>query len=72
MPSIALNLAVKVRYLDNVAVTPLKIYRLQGDSSIQMNTRFMGFVFASIPPLLIFSIFQKRIMGGVNIGGVKG
>ena len=59
-------------YLDKLTVTPLKIYRLQGDSSIQMNTRFMGFVFASIPPLLIFSIFQKRIMGGINIGGVKG
>ena len=59
-------------YLDQRVVTPLKIYRLQSDSGIQMNTRFMGFVFASIPPCLIFSIFQKRIMGGVNIGGVKG
>lgn len=59
-------------YLDKNVVTPLKIYRLQSDSSIQMNTRFMGFVFASIPPFLIFLIFQKRIMGGVNIGGVKG
>mgnify|MGYP004527520059 CR=1 FL=1 len=59
-------------YLDQRVVTPLKIYRLQSDSGIQMNTRFMGFVFASIPPFLIFAIFQKRIMGGVNIGGVKG
>lgn len=59
-------------YLDKNVVTPLKIYRLQSDPSIQMNTRFMGFVFASIPPFLIFLIFQKRIMGGVNIGGVKG
>ena len=59
-------------YLDKHSVTPLKIHRLQSDSSIQVNTRFMGFVFASIPPFLIFAIFQKRIMGGVNIGGVKG
>ena len=59
-------------YLDKRVVTPLKIYRLQSDQSVQMNTRFMGFVFASIPPFLIFAIFQKRIMGGVNIGGVKG
>ena len=59
-------------YLDKNVVTPLKIYRLQSDTGIQMNTRFMGFVFASIPPFLIFLIFQKRIMGGVNIGGVKG
>ena len=59
-------------YLDKNVVTPLKIYGLQSDPGIQMNTRFMGFVFASIPPFLIFLIFQKRIMGGVNIGGVKG
>ncbi len=59
-------------YLDKHAVTPLKIYRLQSDSSIQMNVRFMGFIFSSLPPLLIFLIFQKRIIGGVNIGGVKG
>lgn len=59
-------------YLDNREVTPLKIYRLQSDASIQMNARFMGYMFASVPPLLIFLIFQKRIIGGINIGGVKG
>lgn len=59
-------------YLDKHAVTPLKIYRLQGDASIKMNTRFMGLVFASLPPFLIFCIFQRHIIGGVNIGGVKG
>ena len=59
-------------YLDKNVVTPLKVYRMQSDSSIQMNVRFMGLVFASIPPFLIFLVLQKRIMGGVNIGGVKG
>ena len=59
-------------YLDKNVVTPLKVYRMQSDSSIQMNVRFMGLVFASIPPFLIFLVFQKRIIGGVNIGGVKG
>lgn len=42
------------------------------DTSIQMNTYFMCMLFASIPIFLIFAIFQKQIMGGVNIGGVKG
>lgn len=59
-------------YLDKHAVTPLKIYRMQSDSTIQMNTKFMGLVFASLPPFLIFVLFQKHILGGVNIGGVKG
>lgn len=58
--------------LDKNAVVPLKIYRLQGDTSIQMNTYFMALVFASIPPFIIFAIFQKQILGGINVGGVKG
>lgn len=58
--------------LDKNVVVPLSIYRLQTDTSIQMNTYFMALVFASIPPFIIFAFFQKQIMGGVNIGGVKG
>lgn len=59
-------------YLDKNVVTPLKIYRMQSDNAIQMNVKFMGLVFASLPPFLIFVIFQKHILGGINIGGVKG
>jgi len=29
-------------------------------------------IFSVVPQVLIFAIFQKQIMGGVNIGGVKG
>ncbi len=58
--------------LDKKSVVPLKIYRLQGDSSIKMNTYFMALVFASIPPFIIFFVFQKQILGGINVGGVKG
>lgn len=59
-------------YLDKNVVTPLLVYRMQGDTTIQANVKFMGLVFASIPPFLIFVIFQKHILGGVNVGGVKG
>lgn len=58
--------------LDQKTVVPLEIYRMKDDLTIQMNTYFMGLVFASIPPFIIFFIFQKRILGGVNVGGVKG
>lgn len=58
--------------LDKRVVVPLKVYRLRSDTNIQMNTYFMALVFASIPPFIIFFIFQKRILGGINIGGVKG
>ncbi len=58
--------------LDKNVVVPLKIYRLKSDSSVSMNTYFMALVFASLPPFLIFAVFQRKILGGVNIGGVKG
>lgn len=58
--------------LDKNIVLPLKIYLLQNDPNVQMNTYFMALVFASIPPFIIFALFQRRILGGVNIGGVKG
>lgn len=58
--------------LDKNVVVPLAIYRLQSDTGVQMNTYFMALVFASIPPFIIFAFFQKRILGGINVGGVKG
>lgn len=58
--------------LDKNVVTPLAISRLQADTGAQMNTYFMAPVFASIPPFIIFAFFQKRILGGINVGGVKG
>ena len=57
---------------DEIEVVPLKVFRLKSDSSIKMNTYFMALVFSSVPPFLIFAVFQKRILGGINIGGVKG
>ena len=63
---------IQLLVLDKNAVVPLKIYRLQYDISVQMNTYFMALVFASVPPFIIFALFQKQILGGVNIGGVKG
>ncbi len=58
--------------LDKNSVVPLEIYRMKSDSTVQMNTYFMALVFSGIPPFLIFAIFQKHIMGGINVGGVKG
>lgn len=51
---------------------PVKVFMMRSETSIQINTYFMCMVFASIPSFLIFFFFQKYIMGGINIGGVKG
>lgn len=52
--------------------TPVMLYLAKSDNTIQMNTYLMGLIFASIPPFIIFVIFQNKIMGGINVGGVKG
>lgn len=51
---------------------PLVIYLLKDDTSVKMNTQLLALVLSSIPGLLIFVLFQKYIVGGVNVGGVKG
>ena len=53
-----------------VPLENLQTQRLQ--QTIQMNTYFMALVFASIPPFVIFVLFQRQILGGINVGGVKG
>lgn len=58
--------------LNKNATMPLKIFKMKAETSVRMNTYFMGLIFASIPPFVIFALFQKRIMGGLTVGGVKG
>lgn len=51
---------------------PLVVYLLKGDASVTMSTQMLCLILSSIPGLLIFLIFQKHIVGGINVGGVKG
>ncbi len=57
--------------LDSIRVVPLDIYKLKLDQDIKMNTYFMALVIGSIAPFVMFTIFNKQIMGGINVGGVK-
>jgi len=59
-------------YLTENYTLPLKLFKMSESTDVKMNTYFMGFIFASIPTLIIFLVGQKYILGGVNIGGVKG
>lgn len=51
---------------------PVVIYRIKANSAYSISTVAMLLTLASIPPVIVFAIFQKQIMGGVNVGGVKG
>lgn len=66
------NFFVPTLVLDRNKVVPSVLYGLRGALNVKMNDAFMGLTFGSIPPFILFLIFHKRIIGGVNIGGVKG
>jgi multiple sugar transport system permease protein len=57
-------------YLTENYTLPLKLMKMS--SSVKMNTYFMGLIFGTIPSLLIFLLFQRHILGGITVGGVKG
>lgn len=56
----------------DLMTTPAKMFILKGNKKILPNVYMMGMIFSSIPSLIIFCLFQKWIMGGISLGGVKG
>ena len=55
----------------NKTVLGVQLYRLR-TSTFSIDYQLLGLLFAMLPQIVIFAFFQKRIMGGINIGGVKG
>lgn len=47
------------------------LYNMKG-SSYTMDEQMLALIFSVLPQVIIFAIFQKQIIGGVNVGGVKG
>lgn len=41
-------------------------------NSVSLDIKMLLVLFSIIPQVIIFMLFQKHIMGGINIGGVKG
>jgi len=56
----------------NLQTIPVRIFKLSADTSITMKIYMVALLFACIPPFIIFLIFQRQIVGGINVGGVKG
>ena len=52
----------------------VQVFKMQQISNgiITDDIKLMGIIFAIAPQLIIFAMFQKHIMGGINLGGVKG
>jgi multiple sugar transport system permease protein len=52
----------------------VQVYRMQSviTADITDDIKMMGIIFAVLPQIIVFSLFQKHIIGGMNLGGVKG
>ena len=50
--------------------TGVKIYQMQ--SGVQIDIYFMSMLFVMLPPVIMYLLFQKYLMKGLSIGGVKG
>lgn len=50
----------------------VRIYAMQQDTSIGINTLLLAISFSIIPPAILFMIFQRKIMNGFVMSGIKG
>ena len=53
----------------NLFTVMVKLYR---SSSYSVDKKMIAMTFAIIPPIILFAIFQKHIMTGFSLGGIKG
>ena len=56
---------------ENVTVQ-LTLYNFQGQFSTRWNLLFMNILLITIPPLLMFIFFNRRIVAGLTSGAIKG
>lgn len=55
---------------EELYTTGVKIYQMQ--SGVQIDIYFMSMLFVMLPPVIMYLLFQKYLMKGLSIGGVKG
>lgn len=52
-------------------VLAVQLYKMNS-GNYSMDYQMLATIFSVIPQILVFAIFQKQIVGGINVGGVKG
>ena len=55
----------------NKMVMGVALYRIK-NSTLTIDSQMTATLFSILPQIVIFVLFQKYIMGGINLGGVKG
>ncbi|MBF8192590.1 carbohydrate ABC transporter permease [Nonomuraea sp. K274] len=57
---------------DENATVQITLYNFQSQYSTQWNLLFMDIVLITIPPLLMFVFFNRKIVAGMTAGAIKG
>jgi raffinose/stachyose/melibiose transport system permease protein len=57
---------------DENATVQLTLYNFQSQFSTQYNLLFTNILIITIPPLVVFLLFNRQIVGGFTTGAVKG
>jgi raffinose/stachyose/melibiose transport system permease protein len=57
---------------DENATVQLTLYNFSSQFSTQYNLLFMDIILVTIPPLIMFIIFNRKIVSGMTAGAVKG
>ena len=58
--------------LKNRELHPIGLALLNMEKTLPIDEYLMLLIFAIVPPILFFILFQKYIMEGVSVGGIKG
>lgn len=56
----------------NMQTIMVNIYKMQQSTTVQINTLLLAIAFAIISPIIVFIFFQKKIMNGFTMSGIKG
>ena len=57
---------------DENATVQLTLYNFLSQFSTQYNLLFMNIVLVTVPPLVLFIFFNRKIVAGMTSGAVKG
>ncbi len=51
---------------------PISVILYRMKATARLDYYMLAIIFGMLPPVILYAFFQKRILGGINIGGVKG
>lgn len=57
---------------DQNATVQLTLYNFQSQYSTPYNLLFMNMLLITVPPLVMFMFFNRRIVAGLTAGSLKG